>query len=67
MIFLGFEEFEVIEELWGEDNPCQIYVMSLTKQVLIMKKWYDEEQEFCIEVMVKVLHNTTKPMVAELS
>lgn len=26
---LGFEEFEVIEELWGEDNPCQIYVMSL--------------------------------------
>ena len=24
-----FEEFEVIEELWGEDNPCQIYVMSL--------------------------------------
>ena len=28
---LGFEEFEVIEELWGEDNPCQIYVMSLTK------------------------------------
>ncbi len=27
---LGFKEFEVIEELWGEDNPCQIYVMSLT-------------------------------------
>lgn len=26
---LGFEEFEVIEELWGADNPCQIYVMSL--------------------------------------
>lgn len=26
---LGFEEFEVIEELWGEDNPCQIYVMAL--------------------------------------
>lgn len=26
---LGFEEFEVIEELWGEENPCQIYVMSL--------------------------------------
>lgn len=26
---VGFEEFEVIEELWGEDNPCQIYVMSL--------------------------------------
>ena len=21
--------FEVIEELWGADNPCQIYVMSL--------------------------------------
>ena len=26
---LGFKEFEVIEEIWGEDNPCQIYVMSL--------------------------------------
>ena len=25
----GFKEFEVIRELWGEDNPCQIYVMSL--------------------------------------
>ena len=26
---LGFQEFEVISEIWGEDNPCQIYVMSL--------------------------------------
>ena len=26
---LGFQEFEVIPEIWGEDNPCQIYVMSL--------------------------------------
>ena len=26
---LGFKEFEVIEEIWGKDNPCQIYVMSL--------------------------------------
>ena len=25
----GFREFEVIKELWGEENPCQIYVMSL--------------------------------------
>ena len=25
----GFSEFEVIRELWGEENPCQIYVMSL--------------------------------------
>ena len=25
----GFKEFEVIKELWGEENPCQIYVMSL--------------------------------------
>ncbi len=25
----GFREFEVIPELWGEENPCQIYVMSL--------------------------------------
>ncbi len=26
---LGFQEFEVISELWGEDNPCQIYVIAL--------------------------------------
>lgn len=26
---VGFKEFEVIRELWGEENPCQIYVMSL--------------------------------------
>ncbi len=25
----GFKEFEVIPAVWGEDNPCQIYVMSL--------------------------------------
>ena len=24
---LGFKEFEVIEDLWDENNPCQIYVM----------------------------------------
>ena len=26
---LGFKEFEIIPELWGEENPCQIYVMHL--------------------------------------
>ncbi len=26
---LGFKEFEVIESLWGKENPCQIYVMSI--------------------------------------
>ena len=26
---LGFMEFEVIPTLWDENNPCQIYVMSL--------------------------------------
>ena len=25
----GFRELEVIPEIWGEENPCQIYVMSL--------------------------------------
>ena len=25
----GFSEFEVFPELWGEANPCQVYVMSL--------------------------------------
>ena len=26
---VGFKEFEVIETLWDEANPCQIYVMAL--------------------------------------
>ena len=26
---MGFKEFEVFPSLWDEDNPCQIYVMSL--------------------------------------
>ncbi len=26
---MGFAEFEVMEELWGKENPCQIYVMCL--------------------------------------
>lgn len=26
---MGFEEFEVLEEYWDKDNPCQIYVMYL--------------------------------------
>ena len=26
---LGFKEFEVFPALWGEQNPCQIYVMGL--------------------------------------
>jgi GNAT superfamily N-acetyltransferase len=26
---LGFKEFEVFPTLWDENNPCQIYVMSL--------------------------------------
>ncbi len=30
---LGFRELEVIEDLWDEDNPCQIYVMSLKSAV----------------------------------
>ena len=29
-ISCGFKELEVIKEIWGEENPCQIYVMSLT-------------------------------------
>ncbi len=26
---LGFKEFEVFPTLWGEDNLCQIYIMSV--------------------------------------
>lgn len=26
---LGFKEFEVFPTLWGEANPCQVYVMAL--------------------------------------
>ena len=27
--YIGFKQFEVIPEVWGENNPCQIYVMYL--------------------------------------
>lgn len=30
-ISMGFKEFEVFPLLWGEENPCQIYVMALQK------------------------------------
>lgn len=26
---LGFRDFEVFPTLWGEENPCQVYIMSL--------------------------------------
>lgn len=26
---IGFKELEVFPALWGEENPCQIYVMSI--------------------------------------
>ena len=29
---LGFREFEVIPSLWGQENPCQIYVLSLKEE-----------------------------------
>ena len=29
---VGFKEFEVMPDLWGEENPCQIYVMTVKKQ-----------------------------------
>ncbi|MBR2924885.1 MAG: GNAT family N-acetyltransferase [Clostridia bacterium] len=34
---MGFAEFEVLEELWGKENPCQIYVMSLSKAEAIQE------------------------------
>lgn len=30
---LGFREFEVFPALWGEQNPCQIYVMGVKESV----------------------------------
>ena len=39
---LGFRELEVIPEVWGDENPCQIYVMYLRETAsftdLIMKR-----------------------------
>ena len=29
---LGFRKFEVIDEIWSKDNPCQIYVKSIIWQ-----------------------------------
>lgn len=30
---LGFQELEVFPTLWDERNPCQIYIMSIDRQV----------------------------------
>ena len=30
---LGFHEFEVIPQIWGEENPCQVYVMYIGKHI----------------------------------
>lgn len=32
---LGFRELEVLPVLWGEENPCQIYVMALSQVISI--------------------------------
>ncbi len=42
---LGFRELEVFPELWGPENPCQIYVQSLretpaTMDVLLKRRSY---------------------------
>ncbi len=29
---MGFQELEVIPAIWGEENPCQIYVQALQKE-----------------------------------
>ena len=34
----GFREFEVIPELWGEKNPCQIYVMPLLNSAAFLQQ-----------------------------
>ncbi|MBP5654955.1 MAG: GNAT family N-acetyltransferase [Clostridiales bacterium] len=33
---LGFKELEVLEDLWDEANPCQIYVMSLKDAINVI-------------------------------
>ena len=33
---LGFKELEVFPVIWGEDNPCQIYVMALQDEQRII-------------------------------
>ncbi len=35
---MGFQELEVIQEIWGPENPCQIYIMSLREGADGMEK-----------------------------
>ena len=40
---LGFREFEVIPSLWGKENPCQIYILSLRespREVILNRRSY---------------------------
>ncbi len=39
---MGFQELECIPEIWGEENPCQIMVMSI--QPRITKKFFTNEE-----------------------
>lgn len=41
---LGFQELEVIPSLWGEENPCQIYVLSLEGNDEEQKKKSEERR-----------------------
>ena len=46
---LGFKELEVIEAVWGEDNPCQIYVMDLKSVLDIISKRHSYRGRFSEE------------------
>ena len=46
---LGFKELEVIEAVWGEENPCQIYVMNLKSVLDIIAKRHSYRGKFSTE------------------
>ena len=46
---LGFKELEVIEAVWGEENPCQIYVMNLKSVLDIIARRHSYRGKFSTE------------------
>jgi len=50
---LGFQELEVIPSLWGEENPCQIYVLSLNEKGGERRAGRGNGERFLREVVLK--------------
>ena len=50
---LGFQELEVIPIIWGDENPCQIYVLSLDRKSEEWRVESEDGKSFLREVILR--------------